>query len=202
MDLYVINLKNRTDRWESIQKHFMRFNIIRIEAIKHEIGMIGCFLSHQKCIKFAKDSNMDYICVLEDDCIPFGDIDIYDKLLLVKEYLDTKNDWNLFVGGGTGIWDGHIVKKLNYDKLDLFEVFKIKTAHMIFYHRSVYEFFLSIDPFTSSVPIDKIWHYIYHAIIPIPFIATQSNGFSDIEGKELAVNDKIKLFNNFLVKLK
>ena len=82
MDLYVIHLPERVDRLEQIKSYFSSYNIIIIDAIKNEIGRIGCFLSHQKCIRLAKESNMKYICVLEDDCIPIANA---DDLLKIKD---------------------------------------------------------------------------------------------------------------------
>ena len=72
---------------------------------------------------------------------------------------------------------------------------------MIVYHNSVYDFFLSIDPFAVDVPIDKIWHGHFNAIIPVPFIASQTNGFSSIENKELLVDNKIKICNRYITDL-
>ncbi len=196
MDLYVIHLPDRSDRLENIIANFSSlYNIIIVDAIKNQIGRIGCFLSHQKCIRFAKESNMKYICVLEDDCIPIANA---DDLLKIKDFFDN-NEWNLFIGGGTGIWD--VLKKIPYPHYDLFEVNKIKTNHMVCYHQSVYDFFLSIDPFTTDIPIDRIWNGHFTAIIPIPFIASQSNGFSNIENKNVLVDDKIRTVNRYLINL-
>lgn len=195
MDLYVIHLAERADRLEHIKSFFSNYNIILIDAIKNEIGRIGCFLSHQKCIRHAKDSNMKYICVIEDDCVP---IENSSDVLKMKDFLDN-NDWNLFIGGGTGVWD--VLRKIPYPHHNLYEVSKIKCCHMIFYHNSVYDFFLSIDPFAVDVPIDKIWHGHFNAIIPVPFIASQTNGFSSIENKELLVDNKIKICNRYITDL-
>jgi GR25 family glycosyltransferase involved in LPS biosynthesis len=196
MDLYVIHLEERPERFEQIKKNYLEYHIIPIHAIRHEIGRIGCFLSHQKCIRLAKEANMKYICVLEDDCVPIGTA---SHLLDIKDFLEN-NDWNLFIGGGTGVWDDHVIRKIRYNKYDLFEITKVKTTHMICYHESVYDFFLSIDPYEVDIPIDKIWHNHFRAIIPVPFIATQSNGYSDIEKKEVFVDDKIKICNRYITK--
>ena len=70
LDIYVINLSERTDRWEQIITELgTDFNLIRVNAVKHEIGTIGCFMSHQKCIQIAKDNGLSSIIVAEDDCI-------------------------------------------------------------------------------------------------------------------------------------
>ena len=135
---------------------------------------------------------MKYICVLEDDCEPIENMGLIDY----KDFLENGH-WNIFIGGGTGTWEDHVVQKL--DKT-LYKVTKIKTTHMICYHQSIYDFFLFFDPYKTDLPIDRIWHGHMHAIIPIPFIATQSNGYSDIEKKEMTTGDKINVCNRFLIK--
>ena len=67
-DIYVINLEERTDRWDNITKIFKNFNLIKLNAIKHKKGAIGCFLSHQECLKIAKLKKLQNIFVIEDDC--------------------------------------------------------------------------------------------------------------------------------------
>ena len=57
-DIYCINLEERKDRLTNIKKVFKDFNIIRVDAIKRKRGHIVCFLSHQKCIKIAKEKKI------------------------------------------------------------------------------------------------------------------------------------------------
>lgn len=192
MDLYVIHLPDRIDRWEKIKTAYPEYNLIQVEAIRHEIGRIGCFLSHQKCVRMAKEANMKYICVLEDDCEPIENRGLLDY----KDFLENGH-WNIFIGGGTGTWHDHVVQKVN-DRL--YRVTKIKTTHMICYHQSIYDFFLFFDPYKTDLPIDRIWHGHMDATIPVPFIATQSNGYSDIEKKEMTIGEKINICNRFLIK--
>lgn len=47
IDIYVINLDERTDRLKRIYQDFKNFNLIRVSAVKHANGHIGCLLSHQ-----------------------------------------------------------------------------------------------------------------------------------------------------------
>jgi GR25 family glycosyltransferase involved in LPS biosynthesis len=73
MDAYVINLDKRPDRWEQIQKDWADFeeiNLIRVSATEHTPGRVGCARSHLKLVQYAKDNNMPYILVLEDDATP------------------------------------------------------------------------------------------------------------------------------------
>lgn len=89
---FVINLDNRTDRWEKIQESFKDTNIklIRWSAVNgknltdDEIsrvstffcnnfcsnGMIGCYLSHYKLWNYIVENNLDNVLIFEDDAKP------------------------------------------------------------------------------------------------------------------------------------
>lgn len=89
--IYIINLKHRTDRWDKCIKQLNKYNItryIRFDAIKPDlneinpiqysknnlrintnyiIGALGCKLSHLNIIKHARQNNFKQILILEDD---------------------------------------------------------------------------------------------------------------------------------------
>ena len=55
--VFYINLKHRKDRYDNVQKQMKwwpKNKIIRIDAIKHEDGALGCGLTHIKALKHAK----------------------------------------------------------------------------------------------------------------------------------------------------
>jgi len=68
-----INLKHRTDRNEHILNEISKLSIgaskvHRIDAIKKDIGALGCGLSHIKALEYALQNNeWKYILILEDD---------------------------------------------------------------------------------------------------------------------------------------
>jgi len=106
MDEYIekviyINLKDRTDRKktceETLNKLFSKDKIIRLDAIKHDKGYIGCALSHLKCLELAIESNWKNVLIVEDDILWTKDsIDIFIKLI--------KNPYDVIVLGGTFIY--------------------------------------------------------------------------------------------------
>lgn len=59
-DVYVINLAENIERHRTISETFKnsRLNLIRVNTIKNEKREIGCFLSHKKCIQYAKDKGL------------------------------------------------------------------------------------------------------------------------------------------------
>ena len=69
---FYINLKKRKDKNKHSIKELKRFGINspnRFEAIKHEIGIVGCVKSHIKCIELAKEREYPFVCIFEDDVI-------------------------------------------------------------------------------------------------------------------------------------
>ena len=117
IDIYVKNLNERIDRWNSIveaYKNFKNINLIRVESIKNDIGHKGNFLTTQKCIKIAKEKNLKNILIIEDDCIPIDNLDFEDKIINIKKYFDENDNWNIFLGGGFNISKENIISaKIN-----------------------------------------------------------------------------------------
>ena len=72
---------------------FSEYNIIPVEAIKHIEGYKGCFLSHKKCIQIAKEKNLKYIIVLEDDCLPLENFS--KRFENIISFLDSYDNWDL-----------------------------------------------------------------------------------------------------------
>jgi glycosyl transferase family 25 len=198
LDIYIINIKERTDRWEHISNSFGKnFNLIRIDAIKNKNGQIGCFLSHKKCVQFAKDNKLKNIIVMEDDCEPYCD-NFVDRLICIKQYLDNNDDWNIFLGGVFHTSSYHIINKVDIQNENLFEITNGYCAHFIIYNHTCYDLFLSADE--TQCPIDLYWQEKITALIPIPFIATQKSSFSDIINKhDDTYRKRIKLTNKRLV---
>ena len=52
--------------------------------------------------------------------------------------------------------------------------------HLIIYNQRSYDFFVDFDE-NKNIPIDNIWQDKFMAIVPVPFLATQYNDFSNIE---------------------
>ena len=124
IDVYVINLKYRTDRWKHIENTFgQHFNLHRVDAVKHKNGAVGCFMSHQKCIQLAKEQDMEYIIVLEDDCTLSKTYknNIVQKLKETLLFLQKYKEWDIFTGGGVlNINNNPDIKKLDCKTNNLF----------------------------------------------------------------------------------
>jgi hypothetical protein len=68
-EVLVINLDHRTDRWATIERTCAAANLtpVRMPAIKSSPGWHGSGLSHLKCIRLAKERNLPWVLILEDD---------------------------------------------------------------------------------------------------------------------------------------
>jgi GR25 family glycosyltransferase involved in LPS biosynthesis len=199
INLYVINLDERKDRWDNIVKTFTDpyFNIIRVKAIKDRKGWAGCFLSHIECIRIGKDAGLKNILVLEDDCIPYDSIEIFlNRLKTIKEFLDKINDWDIYLGGTVHILPNSYKNIISYKTEKFVEFNKAYTTHLICYNSKVYEYFLSLKPI---LPIDEIWHGKIKAIVSVPFLAKQIPGYSDIVGKQKSDDIRIEQANKILL---
>ena len=78
---FYINLSEREDRKQNAIEQLSKLGIVpnRMGAIKTEIGIVGCALSHLRCIQEAKIKGYPYVCIFEDDII------IKNENLLIKK---------------------------------------------------------------------------------------------------------------------
>ena len=195
IDIYVINLKKRIDRLEQIKNDFNNYNLNIIEAEEDEIeGWKGCFKSHLKCISLAKEKQLNYIIVIEDDCKKTVNFDI--DLIKILNWLENNMDkWNIFIGGVTNVWNYNSLIEIN-DNLDLIEIKTGKTFHFVIYNSNSFDFFLNQE---INIPIDKSWHNKLICFVSIPFIAIQYEGFSDIENKLISYNSRYNIVEKYFI---
>lgn len=182
IDIYVINLKEREDRLEKLITNFKEYtniNLSIVEAVKYNPGVIGCFMSHQKIIKYAKENNMKNIIVMEDDCIPHTPI-FEEKLINIKKYLDENDNWDIFLGGGTLQYKNIIKKHADITgNISLYKIHHSFDGHFVCYNNTIYDTFINADP--TILPLDHFWRgKNIRFVIVIPFIAIQDSSYSNI----------------------
>jgi len=201
---YIINLRERTDRYRNVMTQFHYLNIPslkmeRIDAIKYKVGALGCFLSHIYCLSEAQKKGYDHIFICEDD-IEFTNTPLFKNQL--RRTLNTVKDWDVLLITanllqGTPIQNvdccmrvlqstcaaGYIVKSHYYDTL-------LKN------YRKGISFLMNQPRYTHLFAIDVFWHSLQKKdkwIIPIPLTVTQSFGYSNIE-------NRVVDYNNILLK--
>lgn len=188
-----INLEHRKDRLEHAITEFKKMNIKaeRVDAIKKDIGAIGCTMSHIKCLELAKKRNYEYVFICEDD-IHFKDPELLKKNL--KRFNNNKKiNWDVLIIGGNNArpymevdeyysrvfycrtTTGYVVKKHMYDIL--LENFKESV--------SILEKDSSKE-FLKKYAVDMYWQtlqYQYYWYMITPPTVTQYACYSDIECK-------------------
>jgi glycosyl transferase family 25 len=213
-NIFYINLDTRPDR-KSFFENQMRMiginNAKRFNAIKHNIGAIGCSLSHLELLKYAKQENMDHILIMEDDIM-------FTRPKLFVYYLNNfltkhKNfDVLLIAGNNMGEYTrldnfcvkiskcqtttGYLVKSHYYDRLiqnyeEGINNLKLNSALLNKY---------AIDQYWTKLQLYDRWYLL------TPLTVTQKPDYSDIEKKEINYNnlmldlEKTKLKQLFHVK--
>jgi len=192
---YVINLDERKDRWEQVSNALkdLPFNIQRFPAIKNNMGILGCGLSHINIIKKAKEQNLKYVIVMEDDVKPVENFkDLWPS---VKKYLETHMDkWEIFLGQNSYYAlfssDTSTIQplcKLN-ENIKLYYTNESTATQFVIYNSSIYDKYLELEQYLNEnvyVPekhaIDRWSSYNKMKIVTcIPFIALQQISYSDI----------------------
>lgn len=188
-NILVLCLQERPARTEYITSHLTEMGLPHTLMINniHSNPVVGCFRSHMKAIKYAKDHNFEKVLILEDDVIVRDSINDLLHVALPEE-------WDILYFGGvmtkyqssspngkwiTGtFWCNHayLVKQHMYDAiLDLY-----------LNHEDIdYLENMNIDYFYSHIiqPKYKVWLAMDQYVI-------QKEGVSDITGK-------VKWDNNF-----
>lgn len=181
IDLFVINLIDCIQRKNQIIKDFSQYKEIQlnfVEGIRHENGGIGCFLSFKKCVRLAKERGMNYIIILEDDCLPRNNFE--NRLKKVINYLESNmNNWDIFLGGVLKC--NKIIGKKSYLDENLYYICRAHSAHLFICNNSIYDVLLQVDE--NKYAVDTFWHKKYNVCIFLPFLAYQRNGPSNIGKK-------------------
>lgn len=98
--IFYINLEHRPDRREHIEKEIGLFctepaKVVRIDAVKHEVGAIGCTKSHIQAIEqFLANSSWKTCMILEDDftCRARTAEEIHTRLRL---FFSSFSEWDM-----------------------------------------------------------------------------------------------------------
>jgi GR25 family glycosyltransferase involved in LPS biosynthesis len=134
--VYVINLKGRTDRWNSVRKAFedtglelKRWDAVNGKELSEEYiksittdlcnsicspAMIGCWLSHYNLWKYIVDNKLNNVLILEDDAIPVDNF----RERLDEYWKGVPDNWDIIFFGCSGSCDNYpitpFVTKLLY----------------------------------------------------------------------------------------
>ena len=192
---FVINLNHRKDRLDAISKELEQIGIKNWERFpgiiptsipktfipkKEEMykkGSYGCLLSHLGVIKKAKEENLEYVLILEDDT------GFKNNIVYLEDILKNKN-WDMLYLNVTN--SKHSKTCLNLLKLDFGF-----TTNAYFVHSRLYDFLIDRLP-TVSEEIDLFYakniHSKYNCYCVTPFMTYQKPSYSNILNKNVAYN--------------
>ena len=196
-----INLPHRTDRkvsfLEQCEKYdlgkFEFFNAINGNDIKNNYsisnGCLGLILSNIEIIKKAKNDGLNNLLIMEDDCVFNKQIEVIDDYLKMLP-----NNWDmLYLGGNHNIgWLGTSEpKKINDKIMKLHFTF---TTHFVLINSRIFDVLIErLSKFNE--PLDVIYTSIqkdYNVYCTTEMIASQKEGYSDIENKFVNYSNLIK----------
>jgi len=193
-NVYYINLEERVDRKVFVETELkkMKWKYERFNAIKHERGALGCSLSHLAIIEMAKEKNLDYVVILEDD-IQFLQPEKYNKLLIdFRNFVESNSlDYDVFLIA-TNILDkengiipinnyiyrvkasysatGYIVKRHYYDKI----IANYKEGIRLFIENPTVAGKYELDVYWIKLQMVDKWFIIY------PRTVNQRESYSNI----------------------
>ena len=184
---FIINLDKRKDRWKQVCQDVMEIGIDvpnRMKAIvSEECGLLGCALSHIRCLEKAKEQNWDYVLIMEDD------VD-FPHPELVQDFIDKNIDKDfdvLFLGCTCqeGKKEGDLIRVLQSTCLHAYIVKKHYYQRLI---KNYYEgYYRKLKTWKTNPTYNKNNIDVYHQKLqtqdkwyaPLQCLATQKAGYSD-----------------------
>ena len=204
--IFYINLASRPDRkvFFENQMKMVGLKANRFNAIKNQIGAIGCSLSHLYLLQHAKKNNLDHILIMEDD-IMFLNPQIF--IQNINNFLSKHNNFDVLLIAGNNMGEytridencvkithcqtttGYLVKKHYYDKL----IDNYKTGIQKFIKNVNLKLEYAIDQYWCKLQCIDNWYLL------TPLTVSQKPDYSDIEKQKINYNvvmldlDKTKL---------
>ena len=189
--VFYINLDKRPDRKTLVENELLSLGIDptairRFRAIELSNGAIGCSLSHLRCIQHAKNENLPYIMVVEDD-LKFTDIEKFG--IQFDKLLQSHTDWDvvLLAGNNVGPYNilsdcavkinqcqtttGYLVKQEYYDTL----IENFSNGIRLLVANPQHHIHYAIDRYWFKLQSKDNWLLVY------PLYGTQLSNYSNIE---------------------
>jgi hypothetical protein len=186
-----INLENREDRLQHVKTELNKMGITgeRINAIRMTDGAIGCSMSHIRCLETAKERNLPYVFICEDDIFFLNPELLRENV--VKFSKNTNIHWDVLIIGGNNCppykridtyciqifnnqtTTGYIVKSHYYDTM--IDNFRESVKHLLRepHNRKMY----ALDIYWKRLQQTGSWYMI------TPPTVIQIQDYSDIEQK-------------------
>lgn len=185
-NVFYINLEYRTDRRRSVEEQLtaMGWEYERFNAIKHTNGLVGCGKSHIGVVQLAKERDLDYVVVIEDD-IEFMNPEWFKEQLARFLAEEHKYDVLMFSANVLSpcipirenlvrvleaqVATGYIVKKHYYDTY----LENLREANMQLEERPWMHHYFANDRYWIKLQQRDMW------LLITPRTVSQLKGFSD-----------------------
>lgn len=185
----VINLESREDRRENIKEVLKDYDYEIVDAVKTSLG---CNLSHQKCIKIAKERKYPYVCIIEDDFIFLPE----QNKLKINEF-KIPNIFDMFFVGGQ-------ITDFSKDNQISYKISRVRRAECYIIKEHYYDTFLKMleeswkltlkHPEDKKYRFDVYWDKLVKKdnwrVSNGGIFGGQREGFSDIANKHLRRDNK------------
>ena len=201
---YVINLEKNTERLERVTKELKKINVTfeRFNAIYNEQGIVGCCMSHIECLKIAKNKNLPYVMIWEDDSV-FIEDDPKKFLKAINNFTSTCKTWDVLVLSGNNFKPYDIIND-NYIRVRNVQCANAYIVKRHYYQRMIDVFLISLKYLIHTkdriYSHDNIWKYLqkkdkWYMIFPNHII--QNPGYSDIENKDVDYKEEYLRLNEY-----
>jgi len=177
-----INLEERKDRKthiENLLRNLGMKNVMRVPAIKHEKGFLGCTMSHILATSIAKKRNYPAVCIIEDDMSLTTD---KEQLVSNYNYFKEQNLPKdiLFLGGN--VIQAHPINS------KILKLEKVCSSVAYIIYQPFYDIWIQNlkDSIKKNLPLDVYWQNLIlqsNAYIVLPLCVSQLKGYSNIEKK-------------------
>ena len=147
---YIINLPERTERLVHIKQQFenkSEFDVIIVEACKHEIDAVGLWQSIRKIIQMAIDADDDVIIVCEDN---HEFTEHYSKAYLLKNIIGAHASGINYLSGGTSYTENEVLITPNR-----FWIARCLSTQFIVLYKPLFQQILD-EPFDDNVIADLL----------------------------------------------
>jgi hypothetical protein len=203
---HVINVAERTDRWEKFLSNWKDQTTVKIEredAFKPDGTEIrdvydAVFLKHREILTKAKERGEKYCLIMEDDAVPCKDFG--ERFEAIYEYLDTHQEqWDCFNGGMLSISDSiRGIVRLTHLKTGLQPpTMLLKAIRGCMGHFLILKVDSALEKIKDWEAEDKQMYDGWYprkldCLASIPFLAIQSDGYSDASGEQREWADRFR----------
>jgi glycosyl transferase family 25 len=191
--IFYINLESRIDRKEHFLNEIKKLciddsKIVRIDAVKHSNGALGCTKSHIKALELFMANPLWQTCMVFEDDYTFYDTDLVNNNNLLKLFFSSFTDWGILLLSSNQA--GKPSEKTHVYCIELVTYSQTTSGYCIHKDsvKEIYENFkLSaelLEKFNSKpkYALDIYWNNLtMKRYAFVPNMGYQYNSFSDIE---------------------